>query len=102
MDKRETPLRGGRTIPAIVRIEDSVHRPVSPHSASFINCSLIWKREGFPVRHDFSRLTHRTERYLVTTFRKNSTKGNSDAANFFDEGKIFCTRLSHHSFHDCD
>lgn len=40
MDERETPLRGGRTIPAIVRIEDSVHRPVSPHSA-FVHQLLI-------------------------------------------------------------
>jgi len=58
MDERETPLRGGRTIPAIVRIEDSVHRPVGPRSA------FVHQRKGFPVRHDFSGLTHRAERYF--------------------------------------
>ena len=64
MDERETPLRGGRTIAAIVRIEDSVRRPVGPRSAFVHQLLISLEREGFPVRHDFSRLTHRAERYF--------------------------------------
>jgi hypothetical protein len=64
MDERETPLRGGRTIAAIVRIEDSVRRPVGPRSAFVHQLLISLEREGFPVRHDFSGLTHRAKRYF--------------------------------------